>query len=598
MASFSQIWSAAIADYARDANLNLEDPDVPRPKDVDEMIRLLQAQHDDFQQDTRGGTFTKSLQAAVGPLNFLTGMFGGAAGMMFPPSSQILGAITVLVNAGKQTTGAFDAVRGLFDKLAAFSQRLKVVEKDGVPDALEQILRAILVSMLRIIALATKRTFHLSPGNIDVKHPKWYKFKQSVARPALMTTAEYMRQLLGGGDSDISGAMATLNRLVDEEARMVGAVTMHNTAVITNIAVDIQGLTINLTSDVRRVELKIDDVVDVANDLKTETSAMRSDIGAGFQKQSGILDRVNAGIDNMNSQFSQFERLIKSTASSKAVTPSSKLDVTSTSKAGAQSSRLDLTSKANKDRRRLMDTLKPVLANEDTLERMRSQRTPGTTDWIVSDEHLQAWLDRKVAFTLITGASGSGKSFLAGRIIDVLQTRFKQGAQTLQGGSRVSVGYFFSRSRPMTEDLVGPMLKTLAFQIAVNDPAYEKYVLSKQSALEGSPSIADLWNILFKDAFSKDYATVYLVIDIEDVESDDWKDSVDEWKELLGCWKETIAGDTADWPLKINIILLSSNDETQVSGSLGVDVPTIHLIDSLNHSDIELFVQKKTETAW
>jgi len=71
---FAQVWEAAIREYEDKTGVDLDDPREPHPRDVDEMLKMLKTQHEEFTNDTRSQKFTKCLQGAVGPFNFLTSM--------------------------------------------------------------------------------------------------------------------------------------------------------------------------------------------------------------------------------------------------------------------------------------------------------------------------------------------------------------------------------------------------------------------------------------------------------------------------------------------------------------------------------------------
>ena len=73
---FRRLWATALAQYNKETRLNIEDPAIPHPRNVDELIVSLKSQHAEFRDDTRSNAFTDVIKGAIGPFNFLSNSVG------------------------------------------------------------------------------------------------------------------------------------------------------------------------------------------------------------------------------------------------------------------------------------------------------------------------------------------------------------------------------------------------------------------------------------------------------------------------------------------------------------------------------------------
>jgi hypothetical protein len=113
----------------------------------------------------------------------------------------------------------------------------------------------------------------------------------------------------------------------------------------------------------------------------------------------------------------------------------------------------------------------------------------------------------------ILGGPGSGKSFLATRIISDLCQRFTQGSGDT---SKVTVVYFFIKEDDQYLHDLNTILKSIAFQIAVADVIYKKHILEIHDSHESCNSARSTWVNLFIKFFNStcnlDHS-VFIVID-------------------------------------------------------------------------------------
>ncbi|KAI8633931.1 hypothetical protein F5Y19DRAFT_415793 [Xylariaceae sp. FL1651] len=361
--AFAQMWREAIQDFAKETKVNLNDMSIPPPKSVEELIDSLKDKHQEFRQDTSSGLqCTKYLRAAFGPFNLLNNTLGGAAGVAFPPSSQILGAVSVLVSAANETTKSFDAVSGLFEKLTSFGDRLNELCSVKISNAMHPILIKILVTTLKVLALATKRAFHPKDA-VNTKHPN----RDRLSRVFKSNVSQFLRQLFMGDDPEISAAMAELDKLLDDELRMTTTSTFKNTQNIDDRTVKIDH---NLTTLTRNVTLLIEGL---------SPRVVKEEPIKAKNRQSKSLD--------------------------------------TTKKSGA--------AKEVEKSKQLIAILQPYPNCAAVLESLQA-RVPNTTDGLVVNAAVKKWFDREIQVLHLVGDTGSGKTFAAGRIVDELQKRVKQ----------------------------------------------------------------------------------------------------------------------------------------------------------------------------
>lgn len=141
--------------------------------------------------------------------------------------------------------------------------------------------------------------------------------------------------------------------------------------------------------------------------------------------------------------------------------------------------------------------------------------TKGTGLWIADEAMFRAWEQEKAPVLWIFGKPGTGKSFLATRIIDILKNKYPQ---HVEHASLTSVSYFYIKEDPNLQDM-NQILKTIAAQIVKVETRYQKFAarVIKDSDKIVTPS--HTWENLFLNYFTEDMSAdtstslAFIVID-------------------------------------------------------------------------------------
>ncbi|KAI0024597.1 hypothetical protein F4780DRAFT_544709 [Xylariomycetidae sp. FL0641] len=406
-AGFGEMWQEAISGYEREVKLDLDSSQVPHPRSLDELLELLRDRHDDFFQDTSSGLkLSKRLRNFIGPINMAINMFGGVAGAAFPPSSQILGAISVLVKACSDASQSFEAVAALFEKMSATTKRLAQLLDVRINDTVREVLVRIFASILRILALATKRAHHPEQAKKH-GHERWHR----VMRASKSNASQFLRELLTGGDSDIVDAVNQFEALVLEE--------LHTT----------------VTSTYKTARIL---------DHRTFNMEKKgNDTNATVHLIADMLPKMLNG-----SAMDQKDREAEWTIRDRREMPSSTADQRGIANVVSMSTEMQT-------------ILRPTTTCPATLDTLRAERIPGTADRLVTNVNVQKWLTRQVQVLCVTGDMGSGKTFTAVRILGELQKRAKH--DTGIEGPQMYTGYYLNNNETPNAQI---MLRTLAFQLS------------------------------------------------------------------------------------------------------------------------------------
>lgn len=179
----------------------------------------------------------------------------------------------------------------------------------------------------------------------------------------------------------------------------------------------------------------------------------------------------------------------------------------------------------------------------------RDQWTLETSEWFLAEQSYFRWLrmeDQSCSLLWLKGGAATGKSVLSSFVINNL---IEQG---------VSCQYFFIRFGDGRKRTLSGLLRSLAYQVAVNLPSYSKKIT--ELADEGIDlSVADaatIWSRLFKSTLfkMKDHQPLYWIIDGID-EADDSRAFI---RLLLDMSLSSI-------PIRV---MLASRDTLEISESL------------------------------
>lgn len=167
--------------------------------------------------------------------------------------------------------------------------------------------------------------------------------------------------------------------------------------------------------------------------------------------------------------------------------------------------------KEQEDRKALVELLGSSMILEqpyELFESINEKRMAGSGTWLLQDPLFRKWENREVPLLWVFGELGTGKTFLSSKIIDYLQS---DGIV-----SNTSVAYFFVKEDTGESTSVNNILRSVALQIARNDPAFREFLLD---GLRNSPTnlrnTGMLWKNIFLSFFgSSEYCTsAFIVLD-------------------------------------------------------------------------------------
>lgn len=131
----------------------------------------------------------------------------------------------------------------------------------------------------------------------------------------------------------------------------------------------------------------------------------------------------------------------------------------------------------------------------DNLDRL----TKGTGLWITDEAMFRAWEQEKAPILWIFGKPGTGKTFLATRIIDVLKNKYPQ---HVEHASLTSISYFYIKEDPDLQDM-NQILKTIAAQITKVESRYQKFAAHIIKDPDKIVTARLTWENLFLDYFTE-----------------------------------------------------------------------------------------------
>ncbi|KAM0425639.1 hypothetical protein ACHAPT_009171 [Fusarium lateritium] len=172
-----------------------------------------------------------------------------------------------------------------------------------------------------------------------------------------------------------------------------------------------------------------------------------------------------------------------------------------------------------KDKRlsELQEILRPTPFPEDFFTTFNKQRVAGTGDWLLEDEDVQAWLEGNKPFLWITGAPGTGKSFLMTRLL----------AWGLDHLPRIA--YFYFQDNQTETRSVLQALCDIAYQISQNDALYARELLKFVHSNDSIRTISNAVRSFLIEPFEEHTrgTTTYIFLDGID------EANRDEFEELL-----------------------------------------------------------------
>jgi len=214
-------------------------------------------------------------------------MFGGMAGAAYPPASQILGAVSFVVNAAKATQAAMAELGAMFEKLSQSTKRLKVlIEVDKHSDEFEEIRVGILVCLLTVLDLAARRK------KVPEKEGKGHRMVASLRNHG----KEFCRVLAWSEDFEIQAVVSTLEQLTQEELLMNTALIRQDTTATREAVLVMKAL----VKDVQHLQQQNLEVA-------METSADVKDVKETSKATSVVVKDIAAVVNSLDMRLKDRE---------------------------------------------------------------------------------------------------------------------------------------------------------------------------------------------------------------------------------------------------------------------------------------------------
>ncbi|KAF2650584.1 hypothetical protein K491DRAFT_666962, partial [Lophiostoma macrostomum CBS 122681] len=162
---------------------------------------------------------------------------------------------------------------------------------------------------------------------------------------------------------------------------------------------------------------------------------------------------------------------------------------------------------------KLHSLLRPSTCAEDYLISIERRRIDNIGDWINVESEYRHWLHGDFPLLWVSGDPGSGKSYLAGKIISALQ---KKPSELLGRFDNILVGYFFFRVNEDKSRNFHQALRDMAAQIAQQSTPYANYLMEHYHSAEDIDTLESAWRRLFasvRDDRTLEKVQIYLIMD-------------------------------------------------------------------------------------
>lgn len=605
--SFQALWERALDDYNRNlpsemqGKANLRSPDYYSLQSIDDLMAKVEEQHKVFDDETGVGPGRSNiLRGSLGGLGVLIDAFGGAAGTAFPPCSQILGAASILIEAGKKVTGAFEEVSALFDRIGTYLRQLKALSQVAMEPELETCVANVLTCTLRILGLATRKAYHSDETIVEQKEGKkirkmWKKTKQVV----MSRGSQYLKQLFLGEDPDITNAVSQLHSAVEDEQSMIAILVKRDTTETRNQTTSIMKDAADIKEVTNRIKSLSQEICETEVGIQQSIAELQESVQDGVQQVGAKVEiaqvRVVTAVGRMEKKSDETTKLI-----AKGFEDMQDVIRRTVGQPSATTSASQGTQRSMEVLKRLRETLDPQeVANQNFFQKIKPERAQGTSDWILEESFVKKWMNghEDPPILVVSGKAGSGKTFLAARIVEHLKDRSSTAKRDLSS----SVAYFFCRKNLAKLSSVKDVLCTLAFQISELDGPYTTHLSAdaRIKKIKQAETVSVLWDVLFSEFFSSNTKTSSTLIVIDSI--DDCRASDDfnyKFEDFLQALKDSL--DDSKWKFpKLRILLvLDSGNVKQATDMLAGNVEHYAIAPDRTLDDLERFVSHKLRVDW
>ncbi|KAF5020614.1 hypothetical protein F66182_7363 [Fusarium sp. NRRL 66182] len=286
-------------------------------------------------------------------------------------------------------------------------------------------------------------------------------------------------------------------------------------------------------------------------------------LNIGEERQ--VLADTYGGVNRLNVQTDQMN---------------DKLDEMSQTMLQMRSENRERTAAAHQDR--LKEILEPSPFPQDFFSMFNKSRAESTGDWILRDGGFRAWVETRTNFLWITGAAGTGKSYLTTRLI----------AWGTENMPRLAY-FYFRDNNPETRSVLFA-LRDLAYQLSESDPSYAKKLLKSLRSIDEIRTIPSAYRKLFVQPFEEptQEKTIYLFLDgIDEADSGE----IEELLQQLGSDEESVP---RHQQVKLQVALIGRTYLTEtVTYTLDPTnrgsqvITTLHVNPDRNAEDVRLYIE-------
>ncbi|KAH9175533.1 hypothetical protein EDB89DRAFT_1882677, partial [Lactarius sanguifluus] len=211
--NFRAVFVSALREYEKKTKTDLHThPLATQLQSCQSSSDILALLHDKVNEFDQSRSHNERLSSWLGPtINVLytfSATLGEGVGLIFSPAKVISAGVGVLLLAAKDVNASQEVLADLFERIENFFKRLESYTEVPPTDAMTDMIVKIMVEVLNVFAIATK------------------EMKQGRAKT-------FFKKLVGR--KDIEDALARLDRLTQEEARMAAAQILrltHNAKVV------------------------------------------------------------------------------------------------------------------------------------------------------------------------------------------------------------------------------------------------------------------------------------------------------------------------------------------------------------------------------